>query len=571
MCQIVAMTRTSFLASLAAALLATAASADPLRFEARIAPAPAGGGAVGGRMVIAISRDAAREPRLQIDESYTSQQVFGVDVADARAPVVLDDKADGFPVARLSALPAGDYRVQAVFVPYERFRRADGRTLLLPPDRGEGQQWNAKPGQPISAATRMHLGPDAGTVPIVLDRTVPMLAPTPPDTPLLRHLHLRDERLSRFWGRDMYLDAFVLLPQGWAEHPGARYPLVLYHDHFAPSLRAGGGWRETPPETGLKGRELDRARGAYANYQAWTSGRLPHVILVAVNHANPFYDDSYAVNSANIGPYGDAINLDMIPEIERRYRGIGQGWARALYGGSTGGWEALATQIFYPDRWNGAWGFCPDPVDFHRYQAINLYDDANAFVRNGPFGAVEVVSDRTGDGEVSATARGVNQFEAAIGSHGRSAQQYDAWQAVFSPVGPDGYPAAVYDKATGAIDKAVVAYWREHYDLTHILTRDWATLGPKLEGKLHVAVGDADTYYLNGAVHLLDAALAKTRAPHSDASFDYGAGAPHCYTGAAPDWAKGAGVTLNERILPPMVEHMIATAPAGADVKSWRY
>ncbi|WP_174291542.1 hypothetical protein [Sphingomonas bacterium] len=167
--------------------------------------------------------------------------------------------------------------------------------------------------------------------------------------------------------------------------------------------------------------------------------------------------------------------------------------------------------------------------------------------------------------------RGANHFEAALGSHGRSGQQFDVWQAVFSPVGADGYPAAIYDKTKGVIDKAVLGYWHDHYDLTHILIRDWATLGPKLEGKLHVAVGDADTYYLNGAVHLLDQALAKTRAPHSDATFDYGPGAPHCYTGAAPDWAKASRVTVNERLLPPMIDHMLATAPKDADVKSWRY
>ena len=556
-----------------AACLPTAAAADPLRIEARIAPGIVRSQPLHGRMIVAISRDDKGEPRQQIEEVYTSQQVFGVDVEDVRSSsVIVDDRATGYPLARLADLPAGDYRVQAVFVPYERFRRADGRVLWLPPDLGEGQKWNAKPGQPMSAPVKLHLAPDGGTVAITLDRTAPALPPVAADTPWLKHLHLRNERLSRFWGRDVFLDAWVLLPPGWAEHPAARYPLTLYHDHFEGSFRAGGsGWRETPPEPGLTGRDLGIARAGYANFLAWTSGRLPNVIMVAVNHANPYYDDSYAVNSANIGPYGDAINLDLIPEIERRYRGIGQGWARATFGGSTGGWEALATQVFYPDRWNGAWGMCPDPVDFHRYQASNLYDDANAYRRSGPFATIDVPSDRSSDGVITATAAGANRFEAALGSHGRSGQQFDAWQAVFSPVGADGYPAPIYDKASGAIDKAVVGYWRDHYDLTHILIRDWATLGPKLEGKLHVAVGDADTYYLNGAVHLLDAALAATRAPHSDATFDYGPGAPHCYTGAAPDWAKASHVTLNERLLPPMIEHMLATAPKVADVKSWRY
>lgn len=560
-----------------AVLTAASARAAPLQFVAELPPQPAGAapqsGVQGGRLLVAISRDASAEPRRQISEVFTSQQVFGVDVEGAPSgAVTVDDQAQGFPIARLSDLPAGDYTVQAVFEPYEVFRRADGHVLKLPPDRGEGQQWNAKPGEPMSAPVKLHLAPDGGPVHLKLDRAEPALAPAPADTPYLKHLHLRNERLSAFWGRDVYLDAWVLLPAGWAEHPEARYPLVLHQDHFEARFSgAGGGWRETPPEANLTGDALKRARGAYANYAAWVSGRLPRVILVAVNHANPYYDDSYAVNSANIGPYGDAINLDLIPEIERRYRGIGQGWARAVYGGSTGGWETLATQIFYPDRWNGAWGGCPDPVDFHRYQAANLYDDDNAYVRHGPFGAVEVVSDRASDGEITATMRSVNQFEAALGSHGRSGQQYDAWQAVFSPVGPDGYPAPIYDKQSGKIDKAVAAYWRDHYDLTFILERDWATLGPKVEGKLHIAVGDSDTYFLNNAVHLMDEMLAKTWGPRSDAVFDYGPRAPHCYTGAVPDWAKASGVTLGERLLPQMAAHWLATAPPGADVKSWRY
>lgn len=558
----------SAVAALALALLpAAAASAAVLSFEARIAPGAAASGPLTGRLLVAVSRDPSAEPRTQIEEVYTSQQVFGVDVrGQASRTIGVGAQAQGAPLARLADLPAGDYTVQAVFEPYETFRRADGRVLELAPERGEGQQWNAKPGSAYSAPRKLHLAPGAGPVRLLLDRTVPPAAPPPADTALLKHMHVRNERLSRFWGRDVFLDAWVLLPAGWAEHPQARYPLALYHDHFEAAFRAGGGgWRETPPTADLKGGDLARAQTGYANHQAWVSGRLPRVILVAVNHANPFYDDSYAVNSANVGPYGDAINLDLIPEIERRYRGIGAGWARATYGGSTGGWEALATQVFYPDLWNGAWGFCPDPLDFHAYQAANLYDDANAYTRRGPFGAIEVVSDRKSDGEVTATMRGVGAFEAALGSHGRSGQQYDAWQAVFSPVGPDGYPAAVYDKATGVIDKAVVAYWREHYDLTDIVRRQWPTLGPKLAGKLHVKAGESDTYYLNNAAHLFQDMLALRTSPRSDAEFDFGARKPHCYTGEA------SGLTLNERILPQMAAHWLATAPNGADVTSWRY
>ena len=76
-----------------------------------------------------------------------------------------------------------------------------------------------------------------------------------------------------------------------------------------------------------------------------------------------------------------------------------------------------------------------------------------------------------------------------------------------SNAGEDGYPDPIWDKDTGVIDQEVAEYWRENYDLTHILDRDWRRLWPKLRGKLHVFVGDMDTYYLNNAVYLFEEML----------------------------------------------------------------
>jgi hypothetical protein len=232
------------------------------------------------------------------------------------------------------------------------------------------------------------------------------------------------------------------------------------------------------------------------------------------------------VDSANVGPYGSAINEELIPAIEQQYRGIGQGWARATFGGSTGGWEALATQVFYPDFYNGTWAACPDPVDFHAYQNIDLYNDANAFVRKGDFAEIPIAGDRKPDGTIIATAGGefaLNMCSAPMAappSSGTSGRRSIRRR-------PDGYPAQIIDPLTGDIDKKVLEYWHDHYDLTAILKRDWPTLGPKLEGKLHLAVGDGDTYFLNNAVHLLQKQLDATRNPHSDATFQYG---PACRT-----------------------------------------
>jgi hypothetical protein len=553
-------------------LLSSAALAAGPRIEVTITPSAAGAAPLTGRLLVAISKASDGEPRDQIDESYESQQVFGLDVTSAKpdTPIILDDAHSyGYPIRHLNDLPAGSYTVQAVFNRYEEFHLANGKVVLLPPDKGEGQQWNRKPGNPMSKPVRLTFE-KGGTLKLTADSTIPELPAPQAETRYLRHIRMRSEMLSKFWGRDMFLSAYVLLPEGFDSHPDAHYPTVVYQSHFSADFD-GTGWRETPPPAELKGEEAQRAKWQYAFFQAWTNGTLPHVLLIQLQHANPYYDDSYAVNSENLGPYGDAITQELIPAIEKQFRGIGQGWARGTFGGSTGGWEALASQVFNPDFYNGSWALCPDPVDFHAFQGVNLYDDTNAYTRSGPFESIDIPSDRRGDSFITAQMSQVNHYELAIGSHGRSGEQNDVWQAVFSPQGPDGYPAPIYDKDTGLIDKQVLQYWHDHYDLDAILMRDWSTLGPKVEGKLHLAVGDSDSYFLNNAVYLLEDNLKKTRNPHSDATFDFGPRQPHCYTGALPKWDESEGMDLNQRVLPLMVRHMLETAPAGADTKSWVY
>ena len=276
------------------------------------------------------------------------------------------------------------------------------------------------------------------------------------------------------------------------------------------------------------------------------------------------------MNSANLGPYGDAITHELIPEVERRFRGLGP-WARALYGGSTGGWEALAAQIFYPDEYNGTFASCPDPVDFRAYTVIDVYRDKNAYYRQGPWSRVEVPGQRDYEGRVVTTAAAMNRLELVLGSHARSGGQWDVWQAVFGPIAADGYPRPIWDKRSGDIDPEVAAYWRQHYDLTAILERDWATLGPKLRGRIHVYVGTMDSYYLNNAVHLLEDVLTAATNPPADAEVRYGERHEHCWSGDPSDINALTRLTYHERFLPQMVKHWLATAPPGADVTSWRY
>ncbi len=576
--------------ALSALLLAAVAAPAQLRFEVTIpATAP-----LNGHLILVIAKPNEQggrrgggnnEPRFQLSENYESAQAFGVDVENLAPgkPIIVDAKTIGYPLPNLDALPAGDYRVQAVFNVYEQFHLADGRNLWLPPDKGEGQHWNRKPGNPYNEAATLHIDPKSTTpIKLSLDKTIPpiegtdadpaKIAADPATSKWLKYVRFKSEKLSKFWGRDMYLGAWVLLPDGFDEHPNAKFPLVVYQDHFHAAFGASQPFIPTPPKPGPDGAPNTRNLYGYKFFQDWTSGIMPRVIILYVQNANPYYDDSYDVDSANVGPYGSAINEELIPAIEKQFRGIGQGWARATYGGSTGGWESIATQVFYPDLYNGTYTACPDPVDFHAYQNIDLYNDTNAFYRQGPFGTIPIAADRKPDGSIIANTEGEYRFEYVLGTHGRSTEQWDIWQAVYSPAGPDGYPANVLDPLTGVIDKKVVAYWHDHYDLNAIMQRDWPTLGPKLEGKLHFAVGDGDTYFLNNAVHLLEKSLDASRNPHSDATFQYGPGMPHCYTGGPSEYTmQQNGATWAQRVIPQMTDHMIKTAPAGADTKSWRY
>ncbi len=542
-----------------------------LRFEIFL-PVAVQAGPLDGRVFLLISKDWNDEPRFQINErTDSSQQIFGVDVNQLQPgqPAVIDGAVLGYPLRSLSELPVGEYNVQAVFNLYTRFARADGHSLLLPMDRGEGQAWNIKPGNPYSQPERIRLDPASHSpIRISLNQKMPAFDP-PRDTPYVKHLRIQSRLLSDFWGQPVEIGASILLPAGFDAHPKARYPLLIYHDHFSRDFAAPVEFRTSPPDPEAK--DSERQQYSYQFYQDWIAGRLPHMIILCIQHANPYYDDSYAVNSANLGPYGDAIIKELLPDVEARFRAIGQPWARVLYGPSTGGWEAMAMQVFYPELFNGAWVFCPDPIDFRAFQLVNIYEDENAFWTQGPFGKVPRPFMREPSGAIHATGQSETQYELVLGAHGRSAEQLDIWQAVFSPVGADGYPKPIWDPVTGVIDHEVAAYWRDRYDLSYIVRRDWKTLGPKLAGKLHFTVGEADSYYLNNAVHLFQGFADDPSNPYPVRDFDYGPRQPHCYTGDPGVPVSISRYTTNQRVMPAMARWIVETAPKGADVTSWKY
>ncbi|MGA8937528.1 MAG: hypothetical protein WB439_00025 [Acidobacteriaceae bacterium] len=547
-------------------------------------PAAVSGKALDGRLMVLLSTDAGSEPRMQIDDTMKSAQVFGVTV-DGMKPgqvVVMGDGAGvaGYPRAGLKDVPPGDYYVQAVLNVYETFHRGDGSVVKLSADRGEGKQWSLAPGNLYSKPVRVHVGPGTRLT-ISMDLVMPAIKPEV-DTKYIRHIRIQSALLTKFWGTPMYLSAVVMVPWGFDEHPAAHFPLMVAEDHFVADF---DDFRTTPPDPNLKpdyserfhlaGYNRIQQEEAYKNYLEWIKPGTPRMLIVKLQHANPYYDDSYAVNSANLGPYGDAIETELIPAIEKKFRGIGAGWARFLYGGSTGGWESLAVQMFYPEDYNGAFVACPDPVDFHAFETADLYDQDNLFYLQGVNKRVEQPAMRNYLGQTLISMRDNVAYEAALGDHGRSGDQFDIWQAVYSPEGKDGYPQPIFDKTTGVIDHKTAAYWHDHYDLDAMLQKDWGRLGPELQGKLHIYVGSDDTYFLNDAVYLMQDFLDKTGTPGFGVPYEgevkYGPRAEHCWNGDPKLTNAYSRMHYNQMYVPQILERMEKTAPKGADLSSWRY
>jgi hypothetical protein len=536
--------------------------------------------AMDGRVLLLISKDGTKEPRFQMGDGLNCQQVFGVD-ANGLAPgaeAVFDGAVRGFPLVSLADIPRGEYWVQGLLHRYETFHRADGHTVKLPMDRGEGQQWNRAPGNLYSTPRQVLIDPQSEEmIRISLDQEIPPIEP-PKDTKYIKHVKIESNLLSKFWGRPMHLGACVLLPHGFDEHPEARFPLIINHGHFPATY---GGFREEPPDPNLepdfserfnlKGYNRIQQEYAHEIYKTWIAPHFPRIIIVQVQHANPYYDDSYAVNSANLGPYGDAIMHELLPFLERKFRAIGAGWARFTYGGSTGGWEALAVQMFYPDDFNGCFAACPDPIDFRAYTVVDIYKDKNAYYRDGSWARVARPGMRNYLGHLSSTLEQLNHRELVLGTNSRSGDQWDIWEAVFGPVGPHGYPKRLWNKLTGEIDAEVAAYWRENYDLRYILERDWSKLGPKLQGKIHIYCGTMDNYYLNNAVYLMEDFLKSTKDPHYDGVVDYGERAEHCWNGDHTRPNALSRLRYDVMYVPQIVERIHKTAPQGADLTSWRY
>lgn len=507
---------------------------------------------VTGRVYVMISDRKGSQPRLYVGTHGIP--FFGKDVESLEPgqTVVIDETVFGYPLASIADVPAGDYSVQGFVNIYTEFKRADGHTIWLHNDQWEGQKWNISPGNLFSDVLKVHLDPNANqTIKLSCTNIIPPVK-IPPDSAWVKRIKFQSKILSEFWGRPMFLGATILLPKDYDKHPDVHYPANYIQGHFG----LGPPFGFTPPKAGKK-----KSRSGYGeNFsQFWVSEDCPRMICVTFQHPCPYYDDSYAVNSENVGPYGDAIMQELIPYVEEHFRIIRKPYARVLSGGSTGGWESLALQIFHPDFFGGTWSLCPDPVDFRYFQCVNIYQDENAFYKKFGWIKVPTPSDRQIDGIMRLTSRQRNHMELVMGTKNRSGEQVDIFEAVFGPVGPDGYVKPLFDKKTGVIDPEVAQYWKENYDLRHILQRNWATLGPKLVGKLHIYTGDMDTFYLDSAVRLLEKFLEKTKDPYYDGVIEYGDRKPHCWGPSLPDMTK------------MMAEHITKNAPEGENTSAWKY
>ena len=508
------------------------------RIEISIA-ASARAEATTGMVYVAISRDNKRSPIEQTSPTGAPLFSIPVDALRAGTPIALTVAERGHPIASLKDIPAGDYWMQPFVNVYTRFARADGKTVWLHMDQWEGQNWKRSPGNVFADPVKVQFDPRSATpIRLVADKVIPPVQP-PADTELVKRIKIESKILTKWWGHPIYLGATVLLPKDYDKHPEVHFPVNYEQGHF--SLRAPGGF------------------GTGGTFDAfWLAASTPRLIYVTLQHPSPYYDDSYGVNSQNNGPYGDAILQELIPAVEARFRVIREPWARTLSGGSTGGWIAAAHQIFYPDFYGRAFASCPDSLDFRYHQIVDIYNDANAYFIDKGWMKVERPNRQRADGNIESMMKDENRYELVVGDKSRSGGQWDIWEATYSPVGADGYPTRLWDKTTGQIDKSVAETWRK-YDLRHVLETNWSTLGPKIGHKLHVYVGDMDSYYLNNGVDKLKEFLVKADKPKFTGEIVFERRAPHCWG------PRGA------ELMTKMIAHIEKHAPASADVKSWRY
>ncbi|MFC4311956.1 alpha/beta hydrolase-fold protein [Steroidobacter flavus] len=526
-----------------------------------------------GRLFVMVSDRTDKEPRSVTpitaayyfnDASMEYAPFFGQNVATLRpgASATMSGEEAGYPFSHLSDLPPGEYSIQAVLHRYEQVTPAHGKTIWLPMDDWEGTQFHLSPGNLYSDVQRIKVVAGEGfKVSLTLHARIPPIE-QPADTKYLQFRKFRSELASRFWGRDTPVGVNVLLPEGYAEHPDARYPVVFHMGHFQ---------EHTPLRFPTREPEVTKGPAATGSprwiWENWLAADTPRVIVVTLMHPTPFYDDSYFVNSPNTGPWQDVLMQELLPYINREFRTIDAPWARVMFGGSTGGWISLYTQVTKPESFGGAWIYCPDMVDYRALAHTDIYKEKNYYTPESyKWLQPERPYARTVTGGWSVSARQFGQLSRALGDKSRGGEWIDAYAAMFGPVGPDGYPVPLIDWQTGAIDRRVAELWRENgFDIRYYLEENWGIVGPKVRGKLFFLCGDMDQFYCNNAMYLLEDFLKTTRDPPYEGSFRYGRPKiGHTFHGLGLDpWPFA--------MLHEMAAHMRKQQPAGFDSRQWNY
>lgn len=445
-----------------------------------------------GRIFLFISETSGREPRLN-NWPRGSNKIFATNIENWKINKQFTFNAETELVktseTELNALPAGNYRIQVLW-----------------DQNREASRINA-PGNIYSHVKSIEL-PDEKIIELPLENIIKpkQLA----QQKLLKEVNIKSEILSDWWGKEMRLKAAVLLPVDFFENTGKKYP-VRYNI-------AGYGGRYTRANRFV---QWDKKF-----FDWWQSEEAPRIINVFLDGEGP-YGDSYQLNSKNSGPYGTALIEELIPYIEKKYRGISTPDSRFLDGCSTGGWVSLALQLFYPDFFNGCFSYSPDPVDFENCQLINIYEDENAYINEHGY-LRPIVRDITGEPIVS--QKDFIQYENVLGwnnTYTTSGGQFSAFTALFSPKGEDGLPKPLFDPETGKIEHEVAEHWRK-YDLKHFVEKNWETLGPKIDGKIWIWMGDMDVFYLNPALRAFGEMLKKQKNPVSDAKIFFSPMKGHC-------------------------------------------
>ena len=474
---------------LAAALLASQAQAQPVTIPVQLDPSL--GAAQSGRILVFAHKVAPGEkPSDSVDttEFRPSDTAIAAREVDALAPgatAIVDGDTDTFP-ATFSSLPPGTYRFQAVL------------------DRNHDYNYGGRAGgdiiSPVVEANLPGPVPALDLTSVVPARTLDtMMAMMPADraTALKASLakvepvDFTSPAMSAFWGRPVHLRGWVALPPGY-KPGGAHFPTVYSTGGYGSSLLS-----------------MQMSAASMAGLMA--SGDAPPMIWVFLDQSTPTGTHEFA-DSVNNGPWGQALTSEFIPWIEKHYAMDAKPSSRFLTGHSSGGWATLWLQVRYPKVFGGSWPTSPDPSDFHDFTGVDLYAPGANMYRDAKGNAYPIFRDHD---KIVATAEQFARMEAVIGAYGGQMSSFD-W--VFSPKGPDGRPLPMFDRATGKVDPDVVAYWHDHYDVAHIVARDWATLKPDLDGKIHLYVGTADSFYLDGAAHRLQAVF-QTLGAHEDFTF----------------------------------------------------